>query len=39
MGDILIHADFDMHSEIVWDIVRDKIPDLQAAVREMLDPA
>jgi len=28
-----------MHSEIVWDIVQNEIPDLQAAVREMLDPA
>jgi len=28
-----------VHDEIVWDVVRNKIPDLQAAVREMLDLA
>jgi len=39
MGDILIHAYFGVHDEIVWDVVRNKIPDLQAAVREMLDLA
>lgn len=37
MRDILIHAYFGVHAEIVWDVVRNKIPDLQAAVREMLD--
>lgn len=37
MRDILIHAYFGVHSEIVWDVVRNKIPDMQAAVREMLD--
>jgi len=39
MRDILIHAYFGVHDEIVWDVVRNKIPDLQAAVREMLDLA
>jgi len=28
-----------MHGETVWDIVQNKIPDLQTVVREMLDPA
>lgn len=39
MRDILIHAYFGVHDEIVWDVVQNKIPDLQAAVREMLDLA
>nr|WP_292728836.1 HepT-like ribonuclease domain-containing protein [Methanoculleus sp.] len=37
MRDILIHAYFGIHSEIVWDVVRNKLPELQVAVREMLD--
>ncbi|NLB01315.1 MAG: DUF86 domain-containing protein [Methanomicrobiales archaeon] len=37
MRDILIHAYFGIHNEIVWDVVRNKIPELQAAVRQMLD--
>jgi len=37
MRDILIHAYFGIHNEIVWDVVRNKIPELQVAVRQMLD--
>jgi len=37
MRDILIHAYFGVHNEIVWDVVRNKIPELRAAVRQMLD--
>ncbi|WP_292410833.1 MULTISPECIES: DUF86 domain-containing protein [unclassified Methanoculleus] len=37
MRDILIHAYFGIHDEIVWDVVRNKLPDLQVAVRQMLD--
>lgn len=37
MRDILIHAYFGVHNEIVWDVVRNKIPGLQVAVREMLE--
>jgi len=37
MRDILIHAYFGIHSEIVWDVVRNKIPKLRGAVRQMLD--
>ncbi len=37
MRDILIHAYFGIHNEIVWDVVQNKIPELQTAVRQMLD--
>lgn len=37
MRDILIHAYFGVHNEIVWDAVRNKIPELRVAVRGMLD--
>ena len=37
MRDILIHAYFGIHNEIVWDVVRNKIPGLRGAVRQMLD--
>jgi uncharacterized protein with HEPN domain len=37
MRDILIHAYFGIHNEIVWDVIRNKIPELQVAVRQMLD--
>jgi uncharacterized protein with HEPN domain len=39
MRDILIHAYFGIHNEIVWDVVKNKIPELQVAVRQMLDEA
>ncbi|WP_298665228.1 DUF86 domain-containing protein [uncultured Methanofollis sp.] len=28
MRDILLHAYFGDHTEIVWDVVRNKIPDM-----------
>ncbi len=37
MRDILIHAYFGVHNEIVWDVVQNKLPELQVAVRQMLD--
>ena len=37
MRDILIHAYFGIHNDIVWDVLRNKIPELQVAVRQMLD--
>jgi len=37
MRDILIHAYFGVHNEIVWDIIQNKVPKLRSAVREMLD--
>ena len=37
MRDILIHAYFGIHNEIIWDVIRNKIPELQVAVRQMLD--
>ncbi|MCK8517677.1 HepT-like ribonuclease domain-containing protein [Methanoculleus sp. 7T] len=37
MRDILIHAYFGVHNEIVWDVIRSKIPELQIAVGEMLE--
>nr|WP_261598384.1 HepT-like ribonuclease domain-containing protein [Methanoculleus sp. Afa-1] len=37
MRDILIHAYFGIHNEIVWDVIRNKIPELQVVVRQMLD--
>jgi len=37
MRDILIHAYFGVHNEIVWDVVRNKLPELRVAVRQMLD--
>lgn len=35
--DILIHAYFGIHNEIVWDVIQNKIPQLRVAVRQMLD--
>jgi len=37
MRDILIHAYFGVHNEIVWDVVRNRLPELQVAIRRMLD--
>jgi uncharacterized protein with HEPN domain len=36
MRDILAHAYFGIDHSIVWDIVRTKLPELKAAVSEML---
>jgi uncharacterized protein with HEPN domain len=39
LRDVLIHQYFGIDSEILWDIVENKIPSLQAAVRELFkDP-
>ena len=37
LRDILIHAYFGVHNEIVWDIIRNKVPELQSVARKMLD--
>jgi len=36
LRDILIHAYFGVHTEIIWDIVCTKIDELQTIVTEML---
>jgi uncharacterized protein with HEPN domain len=36
LRDILIHEYFGLDSEIVWDIVKNKVPTLNQAVRAML---
>jgi len=35
--DILVPAYFGVHMGIVWDVIRNKIPDLQVAIRQMLE--
>ena len=37
LRDVLIHEYFGIDEEIIWDIVQNKIPALQKAVREMLN--
>lgn len=37
LRDILIHAYFGIDLEIIWDIVRNKIPDLKKAILSLLD--
>ena len=37
LRDILIHEYFGLDSEIVWDIVKNKVPPLNQAVRAMLN--
>jgi uncharacterized protein with HEPN domain len=37
MRDILIHEYFGLDAEIVWDIVKNKVPTLSQAVRAMLN--
>ena len=37
LRDILIHEYFGMDAGILWDIVQNKLPDLKAAVRRLLD--
>ena len=37
LRDILIHAYAEIDVEIVWDIVKNKLPELKEAVRIMLD--
>ena len=36
LRDILIHEYFGLDSDIVWDIVKNKVPTLNQAVRRML---
>jgi len=37
LRDILIHAYFGVDLDIVWDVVRNKVPALEARVRTLLD--
>jgi uncharacterized protein with HEPN domain len=37
LRDILIHEYFGLDSEIVWDIVKNKVPTLNQEVRAMLN--
>lgn len=37
MRDKLIHGYFGIDHEIVWDVVINKIPELESAVKEMLE--
>lgn len=37
LRDILIHEYFGLDSDIVWDIVKNKVPTLNQAVRAMLN--
>lgn len=37
LRDILIHEYFGLDAEIVWDIVKNKVPTLSQAVRAMLN--
>ncbi len=37
LRDILIHEYFGLDSEIVWDIVKNKVPSLNQAIRAMLN--
>lgn len=37
LRDILIHEYFGLDSEIVWDIVKNKVPPLNQAVRAMVN--
>ena len=36
LRDILIHAYFGVDLEIIWDIVKNKVPELKEMVREIL---
>jgi uncharacterized protein with HEPN domain len=36
LRDILIHEYFGIDVEIIWDIVHNKLPSLEASVRRML---
>ena len=35
LRDILVHAYFGIDKEIVWDVVKNKIPDLKQSILEM----
>ena len=36
LRDILIHEYFGINIEIIWDIIQNKLPDLEAQVRKIL---
>jgi len=36
LRDILIHAYFGVDLEVIWDIVKNKVPELKEMVREIL---
>jgi len=36
LRDILIHRYFDVNARIIWDIVRNKLPDLKKKVSKIL---
>lgn len=36
LRDILVHAYFGIDDEIIWDVVRTKLPELAKAVKELL---
>jgi len=37
LRDIMIHTYFGINSEIVWDIIQNKVPSLARDVKQMLD--
>ena len=37
LRDILIHEYFGIDKEIIWDVVNRKLPELEAAVKYLLD--
>lgn len=37
LRDILIHEYFGIDKEIIWDIVQNKLPSLDASIRSLLD--
>jgi uncharacterized protein with HEPN domain len=39
MRDMIAHAYFEVDLQIVWDVVRNKLPDLTTNVRRLLDQA
>ncbi len=36
MRDIVAHRYFSIHDEIVWDVIQNKIPELQTAIRRII---
>jgi uncharacterized protein with HEPN domain len=37
MRNVLIHAYFGVDVEIVWDVITTKVPEMQSALRQLLD--
>ena len=37
LRDILIHEYFGIDKEIIWDVINRKLPELEAAVKYLLD--